>query len=91
VEAMRPAIAVVSVGRANHFGHPAPAVVERYREVGAELFRTDRDGAIMVESDGYSVDVQTFAGRGMRVTPDGPRNHEGTSHAKAPDHESAVR
>ena len=27
----RPQVAVVSAGRSNHFGHPAPAVLERYR------------------------------------------------------------
>jgi competence protein ComEC len=64
LRAARPQIAVVSAGRSNHFGHPVPEVLERYRAVGAEMFRTDRDGAVMVDSDGYSIDVHTFADRG---------------------------
>jgi competence protein ComEC len=61
--ALRPQIAVVSAGRANHFGHPVPEVLDRYRAIGAEVFRTDQDGAVMVETDGRSIDVRTFTGR----------------------------
>ena len=63
LQAVRPRIAVFSAGRANHFGHPAPAVLERYREVGAAIFRTDQDGAVMLDTDGYSIEVNTFTGR----------------------------
>jgi competence protein ComEC len=60
VEAIHPQIAVVSAGRSNHFGHPVPEVLERYRAVGAEVFRTDRDGAVFVETDGRTVSVRTY-------------------------------
>jgi competence protein ComEC len=60
VEAVRPQIAVVSAGRLNHFGHPVPEVLKRYESVGAEIFRTDRDGAVFVESDGWSVTVRRY-------------------------------
>ena len=60
LRALRPSIAVFSAGRANHFGHPAPEILERYREVGAEIFRTDRDGEVDVTTDGHSVDVHTY-------------------------------
>jgi competence protein ComEC len=67
VNAMHPAIAVVSAGRGNHFGHPVPEVLERYRAIGAEIFRTDRDGAVSVETDGASLDVHTFTGRRLSL------------------------
>ena len=63
VHALAPTVAVVSAGRANHFGHPVPEVLDRYRQVGAEVFRTDRDGAIVVDSDGYSISVTAYTGR----------------------------
>jgi competence protein ComEC len=63
VRALAPRIAIVSAGRANHFGHPVPEVLERYRQVGTEIFRTDQDGAVTVDSNGYSVSVTTFTGR----------------------------
>ena len=51
-DALRPQIALVSVGRGNLFGHPAPDVLARLTRAGAQVFRTDRDGAISVETDG---------------------------------------
>jgi competence protein ComEC len=63
VRAFAPRVAIVSAGRNNHFGHPAPDVLARYREAGAEVFRTDRDGAVTVDSDGYSLNIHTFVGR----------------------------
>jgi len=68
LRAVRPTVAVVSAGRANHFGHPAPAVLQRYREIGAEVFRTDQDGAITVETDGKELDIRTFAGRHFELS-----------------------
>ncbi len=63
VRAMKPRVAVVSAGRANHFGHPVPEILDRYTSVGAEVFRTDQDGAVMLETDGRSIDIRTFTGR----------------------------
>ena len=63
VRALAPQAAIVSVGRGNHFGHPAPAVLQRYVDAGAEILRTDRDGAVMVETDGRSVEIRTYSGR----------------------------
>lgn len=54
VQATSPRLAIISCGAANRFGFPAPEVVARWREAGAEVLRTDRGGAIIVElaSDG---------------------------------------
>jgi competence protein ComEC len=73
VKAMRPKIAVVSAGRGNHFGHPVPEVLDRYAAVGAEIFRTDRDGAVTVDTNGWSIDVRTFTGRTVNL----PRTQTG--------------
>jgi competence protein ComEC len=40
--------AVVSVGRHNSYGHPAPGVVAAYRSAGIHVLRTDRDGAVWI-------------------------------------------
>ena len=68
IRALRPQVAVVSVGRANRFGHPVPEVLDRYHEAGADIFRTDRDGAVTVDTDGYSLDVHTFTDRSLRLS-----------------------
>ena len=67
VEAAHPAAVVFSAGRGNRFGHPAPIVVDRYRGAGAELFRTDEDGAVVMDTDGVTVEVSTWGGRRVRL------------------------
>jgi competence protein ComEC len=67
VNAFQPQIALISAGRGNLFGHPAPDVIARYRQVGATIFRTDRDGAIVIETDGGVVNVRTWTGRRWTV------------------------
>jgi competence protein ComEC len=46
IAAVAPAIAVYTPGYRNRFGHPRPAVVERYEKAGIRTFRTDYDGAL---------------------------------------------
>jgi competence protein ComEC len=48
VAATHPALAVISCGVANAFGFPSQAVVARWRAAGAEVARTDIDGAVTV-------------------------------------------
>ncbi len=58
VAAVRPRVALVSVGAANMYGHPSPSVVARLRASGAEVRRTDADGGLVVSTDGRRVDVR---------------------------------
>jgi competence protein ComEC len=43
------------VAARNRFALPRDEVVSRYREAGAEILRTDEDGAIIVETDGSTI------------------------------------
>jgi competence protein ComEC len=54
-----PEIVVISVGRGNLYGLPHPDILERYRECGAKIYRTDLDGAIEISSDGRHISVRT--------------------------------
>ncbi len=63
LSAVHPDVAVISAGRGNAFGHPAPDVLARYESIGSAVFRTDVDGAVTVETDGARLDVSTFTGR----------------------------
>jgi competence protein ComEC len=50
---VHPAVAVISVGAGNDYGHPAPSTVSALAgSPGLRVLRTDRDGRIVVESDG---------------------------------------
>jgi competence protein ComEC len=59
LEALRPAAVIFSCGRDNRFGHPHPAVVARYRAIGAKVFSTAEDGAVIVDTDGIRVTTLT--------------------------------
>lgn len=63
VAAVRPAIAVISVGRHNTFGHPAPGTIEAWTGIGAQVLRTDRCAAISL-TDGSPTSVQRCATSG---------------------------
>jgi competence protein ComEC len=52
-----PALALISVGAGNSFGHPNEGVLERLSEI--ETLRTDRDGRIVLRSDGVSLRFET--------------------------------
>ena len=52
LRAVRPRFALVSVGRDNPYGHPAPRTVDALTGQGAVVLRTDRDGAIAVTGKG---------------------------------------
>jgi len=67
LQALHPQLAIASAGRANHFGHPVPEILERYRALGAAVFRTDQDGAVTVSTDGNRIDVNTFSRRTLTV------------------------
>jgi competence protein ComEC len=43
-----PSLALVSSGARNPYGHPAPDVLERLRESGARVLRTDRHGMVVL-------------------------------------------
>jgi competence protein ComEC len=60
LDATAPRLAVLSVGAWNHFGHPSPEVLRRFAGRGIRLYRTDRDGAVSVSTDGRRVWVETF-------------------------------
>ncbi len=62
LDRVRPRVALVSVGERNPFGHPHAEVLARYARRGIRLFRTDRDGAITLSTDGAAVWVTTEAG-----------------------------
>ncbi len=46
LDAVRPKIAVISCGENNAYGHPAKTVLDRLRDRGVRVFRTDRDGTV---------------------------------------------
>ncbi|HSO29578.1 MAG TPA: ComEC/Rec2 family competence protein [Candidatus Sulfomarinibacteraceae bacterium] len=71
--ALRPAVAVISAGRRNPYGHPTAEAIGRLEATGARVIRTDRDG---------TVELELGDGR-IRVRSNGPRGVAAADEAKA--------
>jgi competence protein ComEC len=63
LETVHPVVALIGVGRGNSYGHPAPYVLGRLHDLGAEVFRTDLDGQVDVVTDGRAVWSESYTGR----------------------------
>jgi competence protein ComEC len=60
----RPAVALVSAGRGNRYGHPDPDILARLERAGARVWRTDQHGTVSVvgRRDGsYTVSAEKHA------------------------------
>ena len=57
---LRPEVAMISCGVNNDYGHPTPSTLATLESTaGLDLYRTDEDGRITVETDGRRISVET--------------------------------
>jgi competence protein ComEC len=74
LDAARPAVAIISAGEDNEYGHPAPETLAALAgRPGLAILRTDLHGDVEVETDGRAFRVRTAAGW------TGPRPVHGTA------------
>ncbi|MDQ2085939.1 DNA internalization-related competence protein ComEC/Rec2 [Herbivorax sp. ANBcel31] len=59
LERVNPLVAVISVGR-NNFGHPSSDVLDLLKGQEVHVLRTDKDGAVIVKSDGEEIRVFNY-------------------------------
>ncbi|MFG3166840.1 ComEC/Rec2 family competence protein [Streptomyces sp. NPDC048200] len=57
IRRVAPRLALISCGRDNVYGHPAPSTVQALRAGGAVVLRTDEDGSLAVTSAGGALSV----------------------------------
>ena len=77
--AVKPSLAIISVGEDNPYGHPNAELLERLARAGVRVLRTDRDGAVHILMDGRGLEVSCFL-------PCLPISGDGLERAQAPDH-----
>jgi len=77
--AVKPRLAIISVGEDNPYGHPNAELLERLANAGVRVLRTDRDGAVHILMDGHGLEVTCFL-------PCLPAGSDGLQRAQAPDH-----
>ncbi len=61
--AVAPEVAVIPAGAGNDYGHPHHETLERLDKAVPLIYRTDRDGSVVVRTDGMKYSVTTGAGR----------------------------
>jgi competence protein ComEC len=75
LDALRPTVAVMSVGEGNEYGHPAPETLATLSSrPGVAAFRTDLDGDVEIVTDGRSYLVKTDAGPSAPHPVHGPQS-----------------
>lgn len=55
-----PRISFISVGRNNIYGHPGDDALNRLKNAGSIIYRTDKNGAISVEMGAAKIIINTF-------------------------------
>ena len=55
LERVNPEYVVISCGEGNSYGHPHAEVLNRLREMGIKVFRTDEEGTVVATSDGAGI------------------------------------
>jgi len=71
IREVMPDYVVISVGQDNSYGHPSNEVLSRYRDAGAEVYRTDMQGHVIAESDGKTVTFRTEKEADTATNPTG--------------------
>jgi competence protein ComEC len=56
---VRPETAIIPVGKDNPYGHPHQQTLDLLKDYGVTVYRTDRDGTVVIRSDGRSYSVKT--------------------------------
>ena len=57
---VQPEVVIMNLGFKNIFHLPSRKVLKRYQNQGCQIFRTDQDGAITIETDGSEIRIKTF-------------------------------
>lgn len=58
LEQVKPEYAIISCGQNNDYGHPHQEVVDRLK--GVKIYRTDKEGTILVTSDGENLEFESL-------------------------------
>lgn len=57
LDAVRPKIALIGVGKNNKFGHPSDITLEKFKMYDTKVYRTDQKGEITLKTDGNKIKI----------------------------------
>ncbi|MGE7091569.1 MBL fold metallo-hydrolase [Lysinibacillus sp. NPDC048646] len=76
IQAVHPAVTVLSYGKDNKYGHPHDEVVERLQGIGSKIYATAETGSVIVSTDGVNYDVSAKEWSGTVATTSATQNGE---------------
>ena len=59
LKSVKPEYAVISVGEKNTYNHPSDTILRRLKVLNVETYRTDKNGTIIIGSDGNVLNIKT--------------------------------
>jgi beta-lactamase superfamily II metal-dependent hydrolase len=66
---VKPAVAIVSVGEWNRYGHPAQSVLDRLKAGNVRVYRTDQQGEITITTRGKENDINIKTSKTSTADP----------------------
>jgi|SRR5699024_8099990 len=58
IQEVNPDVVVMQVGKDNKYSHPMQSVLDRFIDVGAEMYSTKDNGTVIIETDGVDYEVK---------------------------------
>lgn len=58
LQAVKPKYSLIGVGRNNNFGHPSNVTLNSLKAINSKIYRTDRNGEIIIKTDGYKTSIK---------------------------------
>ena len=55
---VNPKYAIISVGKNNIYNHPATTTINKLEKLNTQIYRTDQDGTILLETNGHNIDIE---------------------------------
>lgn len=57
IKEVSPSYSIIQVGKNNDYGHPKDVVLKKLDRINSKVYRTDRDGTILLKSDGKGIEI----------------------------------
>ncbi len=64
LNAVRPEVAVISVDKSDIYARPHPALLKRLADKGVRIYRTDKEGTVILETDGKGYSIKELKDKG---------------------------
>ena len=58
LEQVKPQYAIIMAGKDNSYGLPTQETIDKLKNIGCEIYRTDEDGTIQMTSDGNTIEIK---------------------------------